>query len=374
MIRAAFLAIVAAAPAAAQDTETILTARLAAQALAQAAVALDDADGARDRVEALTTTVRAYEDGLSAMREGLRQAAIEERTIRLALEAKREDVMQLTGVLAGLGQGSGPLLLLHPGGPLNTVRSGMMAADVAPALQAEAEALRAELEVAAQLRLLQESSMDTLTEGLAGAQAARLALSQAIAERRELPQRLADDPEALAALLESADTLESFAAGLIAVPLAGEDARPPFRELRGTLPLPAPGAILRGFGEADAAGVERPGVVVATRPRALVTAPAAGTVRYAGPLLDYGNVIVLEPARGYLIVLAGLGTVYAGADEVVAAGAPLGLMGGTPPEAAAFVHGSQDGAGGRRSETLYIEVREDDAPVDPASWFAPERG
>jgi septal ring factor EnvC (AmiA/AmiB activator) len=55
------------------------------------------------------------------------------------------------------------------------------------------------------------------------------------------------------------------------------------------------GTILRQFNEADAAGVARPGVVLATHPNALVTTPWPASVRYAGPLLDYGNVIILEP-------------------------------------------------------------------------------
>ena len=374
-LRAAALALLLALPAQAQETETVLIARRAAQALAQAAVALEEADGARDRVAALTQTVRAYEEGLTALREGLRRAAIREATIRAAFEAKRAEIARLTGALAGLEQGQAPLLLLHPAGALGTARAGLLLAEITPALQAEAAALRAELDEAGMLRALQEGAAATLAEGLRGAQAARLALSQAIAERDPLPRRFADDPEALAAILSGADTLESFAAGLTAVPLSGaEAARPSFREARGALPLPVEAVPLRGFGEADAAGVARPGLVLATRPLALVAAPAAATVRYAGPLLDYGNVIVLEPEAGYLVVLAGLGQLYAEADEVVTEGAPLGLMGGTMPGVGEVLDAAQEGGGGERTETLYIELRVGGAPVDPAEWFAPRRG
>jgi septal ring factor EnvC (AmiA/AmiB activator) len=41
-------------------------------------------------------------------------------------------------------------------------------------------------------------------------------------------------------------------------------------------------------------------LVLATRPNALVTTPWPSSVRYAGPLLDYGNVIILEPESDYL--------------------------------------------------------------------------
>lgn len=374
-VLAALLAALSTGAAPAQDTDTLLAARRAAQALAQAAVTLQEAEGARDRVAALTRTVRAYEEGLTALREGLRRAAIREQAIRLAFEAKRAEIERLTGTLAGLERSPGPVLLLHPGGPLDTVRAGLLIAEIAPAVQAEADALKAELEEMALLRSLQQGAAATLTEGMAGAQEARLRLSQAISERAALPRRFADDPEALAAILDGADTLESFAAGLTAVPLAGPaPAVPPFREAKGRLPLPVEATVLRRFGSPDAAGVARPGLILATRPQALVTAPAAATVRYAGPLLDYGNVIVLEPAAGYLLVLAGLGQLFAGANEVVPAGAPLGLMGGASPSGAEFPGVGQQVGGTDRSETLYMELREGGAPVDPAEWFALERG
>jgi hypothetical protein len=50
------------------------------------AASLAEAEGARDRVEALTETVRAYEQGLLALREGVRQAALRERAILTVFE------------------------------------------------------------------------------------------------------------------------------------------------------------------------------------------------------------------------------------------------------------------------------------------------
>ena len=60
----------------------------------------------------------------------------------------------------------------------------------------------------------------------------------------------------------------------------------------------------------------------------MVISPWAATIRYTGPLLDYGNVMILEPGGGYLLVLAGLEQVYGTVGDVVARGAALGLMGG----------------------------------------------
>jgi len=341
----------------------------AAGDLMAAVTAMEEAEGARDRVAALTQTIRAYEDGLGALREALRQASLRETALSLQFNAQRDRISQLVGVLGQLEAEPGPLLLLHPTGPVGTVRSGMMLADVTPALQAEAARLRAELQELRDLRALQEAAGETLARGLSVAQTARTALSQAISDRTELPRRFTEDPEVLRGLVESADTLEAFATGLAPDATDGED----FASAMGRLPRPVLGSVLRRPGEADAAGVRRPGLTIATRPRALVTAPWPATIRYRGPLLDYGNVMILEPGGGYLLILAGLGSVYGEVGEVVAQGAPLGLMGGAEPELADILAASQEGGGARETETLYLELRQGADPVDPEPWFTEGR-
>ncbi|KRS12586.1 peptidase M23B [Roseovarius atlanticus] len=379
MIRAGLLslALLAAAPATAQDPGA--DARAASDRLNRAAALMEAADGAANRVKALTEVVGAYEDGLEAMREGLRRAAIQEEALSRRLQSREDEIASLLGVLQSMAQSEGPVLLLHPSGPIGTARSGMIISDVTPALETRAAALRAELEEVTVLRTLQESALDTLREGLKGAQDARTALSQAIADRTDLPRRFNEDPVKTALLVASTETLEGFASGLsqIAVDevpgsLPGIDAR------KGSLRLPVEGRILRRAGEADAAGIVRPGIVMATRPRALVTTPAPATLRYRGELLDYGNVVILEPQAGLLMVFAGLDVVYGDIGEVLPGGSPIGLMGA--PEGAdgrdtnaLLIENGKD-AGASRSQTLYIEVREDNEPVDPETWFETNEG
>ncbi|WP_149140274.1 murein hydrolase activator EnvC family protein [Gemmobacter caeruleus] len=344
-------------------------AQQAAVSLQKAVTALDKAREAKDRVRALTQTISAYEQGLTALRESLRQASIREATLLLQFQAKRDRVAQLVGVLSQLESDPAPLLMLHPSGPLGTVRSGIMIADVTPALQAEAEDLRRQLQEVRDLRALQTSAGKTLAEGLRVAQAARTALSQAISDRTDLPKRITEDPEVLKGLLESADTLDAFAAGLALNDIEIEGIED-FGFGHGKLQLPVQGTLLRRPDEADGAGVHRPGMVLATRKQALVTAPWPGTIRYRGPLLDFGNVIILEPGAGYLLILAGLETVYGEVGEVVGEGAPLGLMGGGEPGMEEFLVSAQDGGGARDTETLYVELRQGGEPIDPLPWFA----
>lgn len=375
ILRACVLAIVVGlfvGPSAAQRQDIALKAQIALGALEEAATQLNSASKARDRVKALTATIRAFEDGLGAMREGLRQAAIQERVLSARLADKDAEIAGLLAVLQSIGRGESPTALLHPSGALGTARAGMLLAEVGPALNTRAETLRADLEEVQTLRQLQKAAADKMAEGLSQIQDARAALNQAMAEREDLPTRFVTDPTRAAILIASAETLEGFASGLSQI-IASESA--PALELDaatpiGELPLPVQGVVLRAAGEADAAGVERPGVLLATRPQSLVTAPTAATIRYVGPLLDFGQVVILEPHADSLIVLAGLAQTYGEAGQVIAANTPLGTMGGKAATNPDLLSPNGEGTGTERSETLYIEVRQDNRPVDPSSWFA----
>lgn len=375
MRRVAVLALcLMAGPLSAQEDAGAL-ARAAGEMLETASVLLDEADSARDRVRALTQTVQAYEAGLSAMRSGLRTAAIREAQLRGQLEARDAEIAQLLAVLQTLTPGQAPTAFLHPEGPNGTARAGMLLAELTPALNQRAERLRTDLSDVEGLRLLQEQAAAQMQLGLSEVQSARAALNQAMANRTDLPQRFTSDPIRTAILIDSSETLDAFSSGLanIVVDDVGWTA-PDIDDQIGTLPMPVRGLILRRVGEADAAGIARPGVLIATRPGALVAAPTAATLRYVGPLLDFGTVTILEPRPGTLIVLAGMGVSYGQTGQIIAAGTPLGLMSGLPEQGSADALSTRgEGGGADRSETLYIEIRQDNVPLDPLTWFSTDK-
>lgn len=344
---------------------------MASAALRDAARALKDAENAKDRVTALSQTIRAYESGLTAMREGIRAATLRKRVLDLEFEQRRDQLSRLLGVLQTLERASTPMLLIHPTGPVGTARSGMMMSEITPSLQRQAEELRNQLEELNSLKQVQARAEADLRLGLAGVQAARVALEQAVSDRTDLPKRLADDPVRTQILADSATSLTIFATSIQALPeeTKGPDEQP-FYMKKGVLPLPVSGVVLRHFLEADAAGLKRPGLLVTARPLSLVSAPAAATVRYAGPFLDYGNVIILEPDPDYLVILAGLDQVYVELGQVVNQGEALGLLGGEQQATQEFLIEATEGGGTIAQETLYIELREKGKPTNPETWFA----
>nr|WP_319248587.1 peptidoglycan DD-metalloendopeptidase family protein [uncultured Celeribacter sp.] len=360
-----------AAPGATQDAPSGLLADSAVAQFAAAHQKLQDADSATDRVKALTQVIQAYEEGLEAMRDGLRQVTLREAEMAADFEAESDQVARLLGVLVTLKPDASPEALVHPTGPLGQARAGMLVSAVMPQMQSEAEELRIRLEEMTILRELQTEAVDTLSRGLKDVQKARTELSQAMSERTDLPMRLTNDPARMQTLIDSSETLESFAAGLAVMDVVdGVEPLPTLDSAKGTWPMPVPGRLLRGYNDEDAAGVTRPGWLWATRALSLVTTPWPATVRYKGPFLDYGNVIILEPGNDVLLVMAGLDEVYGEVGEVLPAGTAVGLMGGATPDLEAFVENASQGTGAGLSETLYIEVREGGKPVNPEQWFA----
>lgn len=345
-----------------------------AAAMLRAAIGeLAEAVTADDQVVALTEVIRGYEAGLAALRDGLRQASAREAELRTRFEAQRDQLGQVLGAMTALQQSPESTMLLHPAGALANARSAMLLSGVTPGLRAEAEALQGDLDEIATVRELQSNAAGMLGSGLASVQEARRLLSSAVTDRSSMPLRYSEDPEELSALREAAQSLDDFANGIAKMEKDIGAPMDDFESAQGSLRLPAIGTILRPYNEPDAASVKRPGWVIATAPAALVQTPWPATIRYRGPFLDYGNVMIVEPARGYLMIFAGLSQVFGEVGDVLKAGDPVGLMGGA--EAPAQEFGSQfvaDAARGNqagRSESLYLELRRGNETLDPADWF-----
>lgn len=356
------------------QSDPVTTAKRAVQMLDAASIQLNDAQRASDRVAALTQTVRAYEEGLAAVREGLRRIAIRERAITLVFEAKEDRLSRLLGVLQTIGRSPAPLLMMHPSGPIGTARSGMILSDVTPALQQEALELRGQLQEISVIRALQESTATQVERALENVQTARTSLAKSVADRTDLPDRVALDPEQMAELVASASTLQDFADNLSELGVQQTANLADFEAAKGNLPLPALGTLVQGYNEPDEQGLKRPGITLAVPAQALVTAPWPATVRYAGPLLDQGSVVILEPGKDFLLLLAGLGTPLVKEGQIVSQGDGLAIMGGNAPDSDAFLIAAAKGSGGNREESVYIELRQGNAPTNPAEWFVADEG
>jgi len=354
--------------------DAVAATRAAALDLLGAVDLLAEAREAPDQIAALTRTIAAHEDALSALRAGLGALDGQEAALAATVARQAETLSRLTGALLAAGAIEGPALLVHPQGPLGTARAGMLLGDLTPRLQVRTAALRDELAALQALRETRDTALSALDRGRATLTQARAALTDAAATARADAAPVGQDEAMLLALLESAQTLEILSAGLAGL-VPGSPAPAPDLAARldarsGGLPLPVRGRLLQRSVPLPG-GASRPVLILATEPGALVVSPVAATLRYTGPLDDYGNVILLEPGEGYLLLMAGLDIVYAGTGAQVAPGAPLGLMAGARPpgQGGPGGAGAGDGAVPDTALRFYLELRRAGQPIDPGDWF-----
>ncbi|MEL6679373.1 MAG: peptidoglycan DD-metalloendopeptidase family protein [Pseudomonadota bacterium] len=362
-VRHVLAALLIALPAAAQDAG--FDTDRAATLLDRAATALAGAGSADDEMAALGRAVRAYEIGLAAQREALRSLATRDAALTAQLDADRARAARLLGALQTVERTPPGLMLLHPDGPLAAAQSAHVMGTLSPRISADVARIVSRQEDLRAVRSEREAALDRFQGALTAARAARARLDGLMRAR-------VGDPDigalAVAAQLRAdAASLQSLARALRQDGEAPTEAA--FAVRRGTLPPPVIGRVLRRFGSADAGGFVRDGIVVGTDSLALVTAPAAGTVRYAGPFLDYGAIVILEPEAGFLLTLAGLAGIAAEVGDVVSEGAPLGYVGEAAAGSEDFLIETDRDTRPNQTQSLYIELRQAGEPIDPEPWF-----
>ncbi len=130
-----------------------------------------------------------------------------------------------------------------------------------------------------------------------------------------------------------------------------------FAAAKGSLRLPAHGAVIHRYGEKKNRNDTYKGQVIHTASRATVTVPFDGEVVFTGPFRDYGNMIIIQHDKQYHTLLAGLNDIQADPGQKVIQGEPVGRMGST-----------------EKSRKLYLEVRKNSKAIDPAAWIGNVKG
>ncbi|TYO88835.1 murein hydrolase activator EnvC family protein [Oceanicella actignis] len=338
-----------------------IEAALAVALIEDAADALENARDEAAALKAAADAAAALESGLAAARARLRALDAAEARLARRTEAQRAQADRLFATLMAMQMTPPPALFAHPLGPVGRDRAAMLMAELTPQLARKAAELRSDVARRRALRARHEETRAAARRTLAALQRARAALAAALREDEGgAPAPSADR------LRRAARDLRAFVALLAAPP----DAAPPPAPAYGALPPPAPGRVAGRFGQTGPDGARLEGVLLAAPPLTPVLAPFDATLRYAGEMEGYGRVAILEPQPGRLLILAGLAETEGRPGDTLPAGAPVGLTGAATGDQGQFFVEAKGGDGAISTATLYIETREDGAPVDPASWFA----
>ena len=259
-------------------------------------------------------------------RARLEELSRQEAALNNDLAMRRGELSKLLGALALFRRQPPPALLISPERARDAVRGAILARALTPDLTQRAQALSAQLNRVALLR--REAAAEN--EGLLNAQSAEAERSVDIANA--LRERQALDPAATSL-----------------GPLSEGGARGDLR-----LAWPTNGTVTQRFGAPLDAGGRSSGLAIAGRRGAAVVSPATGTVDFVGPVQGWGLVLILRAGGAYHLVLGGLDQVNVAVGQSVAPGGAVGRL----PN------------GAKSDPQLYMEVRENGAPVDPARWLS----
>lgn len=249
------------------------------------------------------------------------------------------------------------------------------------AVDAAAEALRQEAPRLTQAETKQRREADALDQQIAAAHAdqaaaeaqADQAASQAAAAAARMDtlraalvaleaQRRADEAKARAEAARAdrqKHPVEAQAARereIVAGPPIGTGTIGSSTEPHGQLQPPVIGVVVRGWGEQTDAGAAT-GVSYHAPPGAHVISPCGGRVVFAERFRSYGLLLIIDCGGGYHLVLSGFERLDVKVGQRLVVGEPVGVMPNWEP-----------GSDAHRP-ALYVELRHDGTPINPAPWF-----
>ncbi len=326
---------------------------------------------------------RRREEAANDAQQTLNELEIREINARGELLSDREALSDILATLMSFGSKRPPALTTSPEDTSSAIRAAILMGDIAPKLAEKAESLAIELEQLAKL----QADIHNEKEDLARAEQTLLARRDEIealhkekrAKRIELAKATMDLNAQNDALAKEADTLQALLSSIISKAPTAPSMKPPpprkfakhkknkiddaalkksnrlklpptsFGNLSG-IQRPAIGRLINSYGSIDSISSQKSkGQTWSTRKGAQVVAPKDGRVEYAGVFRTYGQILILDLGEDYLMVLAGLDSIYAEAGQSVLGGEPLGRM--------------EDSA--KQRPELYIELRHKGSIVDP---------
>lgn len=357
-------------------------------------------------------SARENEAALSSLEDVAERLTADARAKRAALADKQKETGALAAALQRLGAQPGPtetvsLLGLGPQGPIETARAAMLLGTALPHLDRQARQLRGELlelnrverevrqqrervRAAASKLTAERRELDKLIErkqtlerqlaresGQAEARVERLSASardirdllETLAEQRrqEESRRKAEEERRRQEEERREASLRPSRPPQAAPTPEVEVAIRPDAGARGLRTLPVTGKLVSNFGQNTESGGPARGMTIQCRALAVVVAPDAGRVLFAGPFRGYGQILIIEHAGGYHSLLSGLGRIDSEVGSTVRAGEPVGLTGSGQAGRAA------DEGGRGQGSTLYFELRRNGQPTNPAGWLSAER-
>jgi septal ring factor EnvC (AmiA/AmiB activator) len=373
----------------------------AAQLKAEIEAMKGDRDQQNAALIAATERVRRAEGEVAVVQEKLGELIVQELDARGRLDGADASISNVLAALERISRNPPPALLVDPSDALGSARSAILVSAILPQLQARADAMLADLAQLNDIKRAAEAEEGNLRANFDVLEEEQLRIATLIAARKSSEETaataLAAEEQEAAAMAEKAAELKTLIADLgrradaVATAAAATEranaggsaprldaetvrlalANPertepavPFASARGFLNFPVAGVNVINYGDGDGFGGISRGLSVVTRAQAPVMAPADGWVLFAGEYLNYGQILILDVGQDHTILLAGLAQIDVPPGHFVRMGEKLGAMGSRT------IGRTVATSAGASRPTLYIELRNDNAPIDPTGWWS----
>jgi septal ring factor EnvC (AmiA/AmiB activator) len=385
------------------DLEASLS--LSTERTAQLKAEIEAMKGDRDKQNAAliaaTERVKLAEADVAAVEQKIGDLIVEELDTRGRLDGADKSISNVLAALERISRDPPPALLVDPSDALGSARSAMLISAILPQLRAKADQVMSDLNALDEIKkdaqaeeekllanfdVLEEEQLRIGTLIAARQSNEETATTQLAAEEQEaalMAEKAAQLKQLIADLGKRADAVETAAAATqqantdgnapkldretVMMALANPERTAPavpFTSARGFLNFPVSGVNVINYGDGDGFGGISKGLSVVTRAQAPVMAPADGTVLYAGSYLNYGQIVILDVGQDHTILLAGLEAVDAKVGQFIRMGDRLGTMGSRT------IGRTVATSAGASNPTLYIEMRNNNSPIDPTGWWA----
>jgi len=315
---------------------------------------------AEQQIGRLVRKLRALDGRLSRQRNRLRELREEQRVQSLSLVAQKNELARQVRAAYAMGRQERLKILLNQQDPatvsrvmayydyLNRERVHKMEA-IRAHMQRLAATEREILDEETELRRLHEEQKTQLA-----------AMQRSQDQRRELVARLVrelkDQGRKLDRLQVDKRDLQTLIDGLEQA-LADIPAIHPqqvaFSGLRGRLPWPARGRIVKRFGAPKLGSLVWDGVMISAPEGQEVRAIHHGRVAYADWLRGFGLLLIVDHGDGYMTLYGHNQSLFKEAGDWVRVDEPIALVGSS---------------GGREHSGVYFGIRHQGRAVNPARW------
>ncbi|RCL02014.1 MAG: Peptidase [Candidatus Tokpelaia sp. JSC189] len=289
--------------------------------------------------------------------------------VQKVLKSRRDEFAKVLAVLERMGLNPPPAMLVRTDDALQSMRSAVLLGSLVPEMRAYTDTLAADLKELETITRSVRAERLQLANAIENQQVEKERLSLLLAENAKLQKQsekdLIAEKKHNRELAEKAKSLQDLLAEIrnrSELPADEANSRllqvqTDFFAMRGLLFLPVDGRCVQTFGK------DSQGEVIETEPNAIVTSPVEGVVRYAGIFRSYGQLLIIDVGHNYHLILAGLGRINVAQGQILLQGEPVGIMG------TQLIASSSAFDIGKSAPMLYIEIRKDGKPVNPASWW-----